>query len=282
MERCSRPGSRPGTGTRGTGPRRRRARRRQASRAFAVERHRTGGDLVAGCRRAPWRASTCPDPFGPMIAMAPRPRSPRATGREDFRPATAGVEVVDLQHGVSIGRVPLSAGVGFLHADRVPAYISSKGPWSRKIGHPTAPSRRCQQLLRLPPRTPSAVRGTPPCRSRRRSGDPRLPRRCRANGSRTAGLGDLRGRRPRARRARRGASPRCREGVRAALFADQQRIALRYSCAPSALGDGTSAIGFWPRRRDALRHDLRRVRLPRWIILVPVSACWRWLVSATE
>jgi hypothetical protein len=24
------------------------------------------------------------------------------------------------------------------------------------------------------------------------------------------------------------------------------------------------------------------VRLPTWIILVPVSACWRWCVSATE
>src|SRR5688500_20341000 len=24
------------------------------------------------------------------------------------------------------------------------------------------------------------------------------------------------------------------------------------------------------------------VRLPMWIILVPVSACWRWCVSATE
>src|SRR3546814_20072302 len=31
-----------------------------------------------------------------------------------------------------------------------------------------------------------------------------------------------------------------------------------------------------------LLTSLLLVRLPTWIILVPVSACWRWWVSATE
>jgi hypothetical protein len=33
---------------------------------------------------------------------------------------------------------------------------------------------------------------------------------------------------------------------------------------------------------DALETMVEREPLPRWIILVPVSACWRLLVSATE
>ncbi len=40
---------------------------------------------------------------------------------------------------------------------------------------------------------------------------------------------------------------------------------------------------FWPRPAlMPLLTILLLVRLPTWIILVPVSACWRWWVSATE
>jgi len=76
------------------------------------------------------------------------------------------------------------------------------------------------------------------------------------------------------------------EGVCAALAADQQRVARASSCARRR-----RPSGFAPDRGSCfcpcaalmpLEMIVDFVRLPMWIILVPVSACWRLLVSATE
>src|SRR5690606_28411201 len=95
---------------------------------------------------------------------------------EDFLAGDAGVEVFDLEHGIGDSDKGFVEWFGGKRGSRIRCRES---PISNPESREGCVSRRClPATLRaaswLPPRTPSAVRGTPACRSRRRSSTPRL------------------------------------------------------------------------------------------------------------